>query len=461
MNGSATSAITSQTSKYRDVLYDFVNGRFTKSQLQDLCKNKGVKVEGKKENFVRKVIELYSPSELIEYSKIFEHFRWHEKLILSILLSGPKTKEEIVRHEITQKVLSHRIPEAAFGIITSRILEEKEARKYLSQKVDGLKKKHILITEKKGRKLVYSIHPWFLPYFQQKLLEINEKELIKEIYRSAESSKRLLIMGMLVGRCWHEWRNSLNNFEEIIKELIESAEKAKSQLRFGVPAIPAASIAEQYYCEKKVELAYEYGEEETKEILLGREAHEKLLEGTRKAKMESLWAEISSGLQVTVREMPLIGKYKDLFLIGVPDAVIFKDGEAKLVVEYKFTRSRFPWHDHHVQARIYCLLLYLMGFKTENLRYALILTPKTCRGLAELRQIEKSILNSKGDEVIEKKINGDTIRAFITTFKIEEAKQELEWALNYWIKERDAIPTRNPNKCRDCVLSDKCSYCLS
>ncbi len=235
----------------------------------------------------------------------------------------------------------------------------------------------------------------------------------------------------------------------------------ESQLRFEVPAIPVSSIAEQYYCEKKVELAYKYGEEETKEILIGREAHEILLQGTIKTKMESLWAEISSGLQVTVREMLLIGKYKGVFLMGIPDAVIFKEGEAKLVVEYKFTRSRFPWHDHHVQARIYCLLLHLMGLKTENLRYVLILAPRACKGILEIRNIERAILNGGGGEIIERRIAGQTIRAFVTTFKIEEVKQELEWALDYWLKERDAIPTRRPNKCRVYSFNDKCNHAIS
>jgi len=457
MNGSAMSSLKS---KYMEVLCAFVNARFTKSQLQDMCRKRGVKVKEGKKNLIRKVIELYSPIELFRYSKILEHLRWYEKLILFTLLSGSKTREEIIKHEITQKILSHKIPEAAFGIITPRILQEKEAKIYLSRKINGLRKKHILITEKQDRNLVYSIHPWFLPYLQQKLSEINEKDLIREIYRSAESSIRLLRGDIFVGRYWREWRDSLNNFKKMIKELIDRTRNFKSQLRFEVQAIPVSSIAEQYYCEKKVELAYMYGEEETKEILLGREAHEKLLEGTVKTKMESLWAEISSGLQVTVREMPLIGKYKDIYLIGIPDAVIFKDGEAKLLIEYKFTKSRYPWHDHHVQARMYCLLLHLIGFKTENLRYALILAPQECKGLPEIIDIERSILNSNGDKIIEKKIAGRIVRAFVNTFKNEEAKQELDWALQYWLKERDAIPTRKPNKCRICSFNDKCNHTL-
>jgi len=429
--------------------------------LKEMLENKAIKVEDRKDMMIKKVLEFYSPGELLKHSKVIKHLRWFERLILHVLLSGPKTKSEIAKHDLVRKVLSHKIPEAAFGFITSRVLNEKEARRYLIRKVDGLKKAHLLIAEKKNsRKMIYSIHPWFLPYFKEKLSEVNEIDLVREAYKSAEASKRLLLMNTLAGKFWPEWRSSLKNFEETIKELIKKLRGEKSRLRFGIHAIPVSSIAEQYYCERKVELAYLYGEEETEEMLLGREAHEKLLEGTEKIRIESLWAKISTGLPIIVREMPLAAKYKNVFLIGVSDAIFFKDGEAKLLVEYKFTKSRYPWHDHHVQARTYCLLLHLMGFKTKNLRYALILAPQECKGLPEIRNIEKSILNRDGDEIIEKKIAGQIIRAFVTTFKIEEAKKELDWALQYWLKERDAIPTRKPNKCRICPFNDKCNHTL-
>lgn len=135
-------------------------------------------------------------------------------------------------------MLSQKIPEASFGIMTPRVLDIEESRRYLTRKVEGLRKKHILVTEKRGRKVVYSIHPWFLPYFKEKLTGINEKKLVEEAYRSAKLSKRLLMMEPSPGICWPEWRESLNNFKGLLKELIESVKKVESHLRFGVYAIP-------------------------------------------------------------------------------------------------------------------------------------------------------------------------------------------------------------------------------
>lgn len=442
----------------KKVLYDFVNARFTKSMLREMLRNVGVEAEGRKDEMIVKVLKFYAPSELLARSKIIEYLRWFERLILYVLLSGPKIKGEIAKHELVRKVLSHGIPEAAFGIITSKSLDEVEARRYLLRKVDGLKKAHLLIYEKRSDgRLVYSIHPWFLPYFKEKLLNVNEEDLVEEAYKYARSSRALPLMDMLVGKFWPEWQSSLNNFRETIGELIKVSRGRESQLRFGVSVIPVSLIAEQYYCEKKVEFAYLYGEEKKSEMLLGKEAHEKLLEGTEKVKMKSLWVKVSSGLPVIVREMPLIAKYGDVFLTGLADVVIFKDGEAKILIEYKFTRTQRPWRDHHVQARLYCLLLNLTGFKTQNLKYALVLVPQTCRNPEKVKQtIEKLILKCKNEEVFESKIDDQLVKVFISNFQIKEAKQELEWALKYWMKERQAIPTRKAGKCQICNFRAMC-----
>ena len=51
-------------SSLETVFQAFINGRFAKTQLRKLCKDKGVEIEGKKKIIVSKVIELYSPEEL-------------------------------------------------------------------------------------------------------------------------------------------------------------------------------------------------------------------------------------------------------------------------------------------------------------------------------------------------------------------------------------------------------------
>jgi hypothetical protein len=53
--------------------------------------------------------------------------------------------------------------------------------------------------------------------------------------------------------------------------------------------IIASDVAEQYFCEKKVEMRYTYGEIETLEKIRGSQGHERLLENLTKTDLESLW----------------------------------------------------------------------------------------------------------------------------------------------------------------------------
>ncbi|MHA1712377.1 MAG: PD-(D/E)XK nuclease family protein [Candidatus Freyarchaeota archaeon] len=223
-----------------------------------------------------------------------------------------------------------------------------------------------------------------------------------------------------------------------------------------------SEIADQYYCEKKVELTRRYGREATPEMLLGREAHEKLLEGTIKIKMEKLWKQIAYGLPVMVREMLLLGKYKDVIIMGIADGVYFEEGVPKLLLEYKFTRSHRPWHDHHVQARIYCFLLHLMGFNTKKLKYALILAPPKCKVKKGLKKkIIDIIIRNSGKDIYEEKIEGTTLKIYAADFQINHARKELDWALDFWRKKREAIPTKKAGKCTACEFQKLCSASLS
>ncbi|MHA1712378.1 MAG: hypothetical protein ACTSUS_10070 [Candidatus Freyarchaeota archaeon] len=198
------------------VFQAFINAHFTKRQLYELCRKKGIRPKDRKDALIIEVMRLCSPEELLEASKIIQRLRWHERLILSLLLSGSKTVKEVVEHELVQRIFSQGIPEVAFGIVTSKTLNREEACKYLCRKVSGLKKKHLIIMKRKGRKGVYSIHPWFLPYFKKKLASLNEKEIIKQI--RDEAANTMQFPPRIV---WVSWKDCLNNFEKLVAELGE------------------------------------------------------------------------------------------------------------------------------------------------------------------------------------------------------------------------------------------------
>ncbi|MBS7655977.1 hypothetical protein KEJ50_05710 [Candidatus Bathyarchaeota archaeon] len=107
-------------------------------------------------------------------------------------------------------------------------------------------------------------------------------------------------------------KDSLERFNQLAKEI---AMQEEGNLRFKAKFIPVHKVAEQYYCEKKVEMKYIYGEEETLEMKLGKKAHELLLKDAVAIKREELWRKIFSGKPVNVREMLFIKSKNNFYSI--------------------------------------------------------------------------------------------------------------------------------------------------
>jgi hypothetical protein len=66
-----------------------------------------------------------------------------------------------------------------------------------------------------------------------------------------------------------KWVDSLLRIKEL--------PTANVKFRHGIHYIPASSIAEQYYCEQKVEMSYTVGDIETETKVEGRVIHDALL----------------------------------------------------------------------------------------------------------------------------------------------------------------------------------------
>jgi len=103
--------------------------------------------------------------------------------------------------------------------------------------------------------------------------------------------------------------------------------------------------------------------------------------------------------QEIVREMPLLGRHKNIIVAGVADAITFFKASPVLLCEHKFSSKPIPFRDHHVQARLYCYLLNLMGFDTSNLQYALVLAPPESREDDKLREISLCILQNPQEKL--------------------------------------------------------------
>ena len=244
-------------------------------------------------------------------------------------------------------------------------------------------------------------------------------------------------------------RLMLDRFYNLVGEVLERRE---SILRFNVPFLSVSEISEQYYCEKKVEMARVLGEIATEHKIVGQEAHEILLKDTVKIKREEAFRKIFSDKPTLLHEMLLLAKIRGIVIAGKPDAVLFHSGTPLCLFEYKFTAHRIPFRDMHVQARLYGLLLNEMGFDTKRLKYAIMLVPQEFRENEEIRRLPLFIIKHG----FPPKIKTEKAAIFINNFNKSEALKELEWAIEYWLNKREAKPTSKLGKCKSCEYAEQC-----
>ena len=214
-------------------------------------------------------------------------------------------------------------------------------------------------------------------------------------------------------------------------------------MRFGLPSVTVSDIASQFYCERKVELRYTIGRIRTKEMMDGATRHVGLVERAAYEPPEKILRSALLGKPTWASEVFLLSKFRNVFVTGKPDAVVFEEGKPLRVVEYKFTGTKTPTHYHHVQARVYCLILKKLGLDTSALRYAIVLIPPDL--VPDFRKISKLIVGETSKENV-----------FLWDPDWERARAELDWALQYWRGEREAEPTTNRGRCERCEYREMC-----
>ena len=228
------------------------------------------------------------------------------------------------------------------------------------------------------------------------------------------------------------------------------------RLRFNVPYIGVYWVADQFFCEKQVEISMKEGELEIERKKIGKDFHEKLSAGMEKTSREQVWSYILSGRSICVSDLLLVGKWKGIPIIGRADLLLFSRSKPLWLFEFKFTNMRIPSGSSHVQARLYSLLLKQMGFDVSTLKYAIVLAKEKPENFERWRRLVldkvKSYRLLKEKAVV--KING--CRVFIGKPKFDKAEKELNFALKYWLCIREAIPTKSASKCRACAYNASC-----
>lgn len=231
--------------------------------------------------------------------------------------------------------------------------------------------------------------------------------------------------------------------------------------RYGLEAVWASDIADQLYCEKRVELRLLHPEvqKETAEQRAGSEAHEQLTARAVPVSEKQLREQLASGKRILLREFPFRGRIRGIPIIGKPDLVAFDGLKALLLADYKFSRRREPYPDHRLQLALYGLLLHQNKFDTSQLATVLVfLSPEQRQ--AGVEHLEKQLLstyNQLRNAVLGKHDSAthaeERAACFAYRFDLAGAKNLIEGPIGFWLGSRAAIPTRHENKCKVCEFN--------
>lgn len=248
----------------------------------------------------------------------------------------------------------------------------------------------------------------------------------------------------------NDWRDSIRN----IRTTLEG-----DPFRHDLTYIRASHIAEQYYCEMKLEHELVSGEIATEAKREGTDLHYELL-AMEKVKLEDFIKNLESS-ELSVVSLPLVGQIEELRIAGVPDAVIFQNAMPLLVIELKTTKGDLSrlFRDQAVQVQIYGLLLEHMGFDCSTLRLCVVRMKRDLRLTTKQkaifpRLIFTSVIEGQTEE-LERALNNQ-IRIFTIDYSSRDIMKDIAWAKDYWLSLRQAIPTNIPGKCKVCEYNQKC-----
>ena len=240
----------------------------------------------------------------------------------------------------------------------------------------------------------------------------------------------------------------------LFQEVISNLKKGKTGLRFNRPWISASSISQQYFCERKIEMQFLHGKIDTEPKQIGTEAHDLLLAKAEKTSREELFQRIYSGELVIPQEMSLLSRHQNLILAGTPDAIVFHRGIPLFLFEYKFSRSPIPYDSYHVQAKVYGKILEGMDFDMSLLHYVIAVVPHDLRKDENLfEKIFKSVMKNGLKEA---RLKVGEANVYVYPYRSEDAKTDIDWALDFWRGNRESIPTQNLNKCKNCEYKESC-----
>jgi len=233
-------------------------------------------------------------------------------------------------------------------------------------------------------------------------------------------------------------------------------------LKFDKKYLTISEIAQQFYCEHKLTLMYREGKVETDAMKLGTYIHEEVFKGEQVSRSELI--DIVSTCRRAIVKMPLCITYRDVPILGVPDAIIFRDGEAVGVIELKTTKRWIGkvFTCEYVQAQLYAYMLV----SNDISRNCDVVIIKVYRDLQITDTVREKLFN-KVLNILEKyqdsevEVRGSLYSIHVYGYEYSSFRYH-DWALGYWFDTRgEYIPTDCRSRCRRCEYRHVCVYARS
>ena len=251
-------------------------------------------------------------------------------------------------------------------------------------------------------------------------------------------------------------------WEDLWRREEEFRLSGRPEFRHGTAFVAVSSIAEQFYCEYKLENEFSFGEIPTEAKDTGTELHDELI--PQEAITREQFVKLVERKEPSFAVLRVWGRVGGLRIIGMPDHIVWSEGRPRFLVELK-TTSGDPasiWPDQEAQIRIYALLLELMGFDCSRLGLALVRV--RTEGLSEEERrlwVERVSAHLQSGKVRELEAKyGDTMKVHVLRHDRSLAAADVMEKRGYWLGEREPASSTSVGKCRACEYNFLCQKSL-
>lgn len=233
-----------------------------------------------------------------------------------------------------------------------------------------------------------------------------------------------------------------------------------NSLRHQQALLTVSTLSQQWYCEKKVDLAMQHPEVEPTSPAMerGTEGHAQLEEGAIPISREEIETSLALGERLTLFEFPMEGSWEGIPIWGRPDLIRLEGRSATLLVEFKFSRRSNLFPSQQTQTNLYGWLLQQSQFDVGSLLCGVAIFPATLPHIKLLpADLTGEIINAA------EKLRTRVLRSAVPIlrqepsftlhlfpFRPELAERDLRWAVDYWRGKREPEPSGSMNKCRIC-----------